>query len=515
MLKYVLINYGDSRIVIMKKVIAAISALLVLAALCFCFYIFRDDDVYGHKFTLDRRSVEFDGGEIDNLSGLIAALKKFPFLESADLGTFMVDAEEEAQLKSELPDVDFRYGTYVIINGNRFSTDVEVLYLADEKIRDLGEIESLLPYFDKLKTVDLGENAFPKEDVDRIRSEYPDTEFDLVTIYDIFGAKIKDNATSVDLRKIEVDDSVISELELLPNLKIADFRGRELDAETQLKLVEKFPDVTFLWEVEIGGEKYNSTIYELDFSNCTWITAEEVKTKLPLFPNLTRLDMSDCGATNEEMAEIRDAFPRVKVVWVLHMGQWWLKTDDVAFSVLIVNYKHKRLTSQDIEVLKYCTDLRALDLGHQALTDISVIGEYLTELRVLILADNAISDLSPLTNLKHLHYLEFFVNRVNDLSPLAELHELVDLNISYNYWISDIEPLMDLPMLERLWLESTSVSKANVERLRERYPYATIINEGEGSVDKGWRSHPRYWAMMNMWYNNEISELFTRYDGED
>ena len=166
-------------------------------------------------------------------------------------------------------------------------------------------------------------------------------------------------------------------------------------------------------------------------------------------------------------------------------------------------------------MLKYCTDLRALDIGHQAVTDISVIGDYLPELRILILADNRISDLTPLSKLKHLHYLEFFVNRVSDLSPLAECRELVDLNISYNYRISDITPLLDLPLLERLWLESCPISDEKVDILRERYPNSKIIKYGKGSVDQGWRSHPRYRAMIEMYHKkNFISELFSRYDGK-
>ena len=64
------------------------------------------------------------------------------------------------------------------------------------------------------------------------------------------------------------------------------------------------------------------------------------------------------------------------------------------------------MTSKDIQVLKYCTDLQALDLGHQRITDLSVIGNYLKDLRILILADNKVSDVSPLANLKHLHYLQ-------------------------------------------------------------------------------------------------------------
>ena len=67
-------------------------------------------------------------------------------------------------------------------------------------------------------------------------------------------------------------------------------------------------------------------------------------------------------------------------------------------------------------------------------------------------------------------------------------------------------------MLERLWIESTNVSKEDVKLLEETYPRAKIVREGEGSVDQGWRTHYRYWAMMDMWFNDYISEAFTEYD---
>ena len=52
--------------------------------------------------------------------------------------------------------------------------------------------------------------------------------------------------------------------------------------------------------------------------------------------------------------------------------------------IFIYNYNYERLRSKDIQVLKYCTDLRCLDLGHQSIVDISVIGDYLPELRLLM-----------------------------------------------------------------------------------------------------------------------------------
>ena len=275
-----------------------------------------------------------------------------------------------------------------------------------------------------------------------------------------------------------------------------------------------FPNIAFDWNVVLAGHVLSSMSETVDISR-TWLwDLELLKTQLELFPRLRYLDMSGCGISNEDMAALREEYSdKFEVVWRLYMGKWSLKTDAVAFSVLIYDYSHKRLTSRDIEVLKYCTKLQALDLGHQALTDLSVIGDYLPELRILILADNSISDLTPLAKLKHLHYLEFFVNRVTDVSPLASCRELVDLNISYNHGLSDITPLLDLPLLERLWLEHCNVSLEDYKLLCDTYPDSRVVYYGKGSVDQGWRGHDRYFAMIDMYHNDYMSELFSKYDG--
>ena len=219
----------------------------------------------------------------------------------------------------------------------------------------------------------------------------------------------------------------------MPSLTYVNMQGSEFSFDEQLALVRAHPGVEFDWDARLGGKVLNSMAETADISGIRVWDLDTLRCQLELFPRLTYLDMSNCGVSNEDMAALRDEYKDIKIVWRLYMGKWSLKTDAVAFSVLIYDYSHKRLTSRDIEVLKYCTDLQALDLGHQALTDLSVIGDYLPELRILILADNSISDLTPLAKLKHLHYLEFFVNRVTDVTPLAECRELVDLNISYNH----------------------------------------------------------------------------------
>jgi len=496
----------------MKRIIAIVSAAAAFAALCFCFYSVRRTEIFGHSFTLDKKTIVFDGSEIPDTNTLVKGLKKFNNLSKVDLGSFMIHADDADAFEKEFPGTELVYDTYIEMYGDRIKTSTEFLDLSNESITDLTDLNNGLPYLKVLKSIDFGSNTVPHETKEALEKDYPEVDFNVISTYEIYGVTFRDDSTSLDLTNVDTDSNLSSYLKLFPNLTSVDLHGKEFTSEEQLELSKELPDITFGWDVDVGGQKYDSLTEDLDLTGSWWIGTDLIRERLPLFPNLKRLDMSDCGASNEEMAELRADYPNIKVVWLLRMGRWSLKTDAVAFSVLIYDYKHKRLTSDDIQVLQYCTDLKALDIGHQAVTDISVIGDYLTELRILILADNAVSDLSPLSKLKHLHYLEFFVNRVSDLSPLSELHEMVDLNISYNYWITDITPLLEMPLIEKLWLESTGVSEEDVQLLRDTYPNAKIVNHGSGSVDQGWRWNERYFAMIDMYHNNYISDLFTMYD---
>ena len=289
-------------------------------------------------------------------------------------------------------------------------------------------------------------------------------------------------------------------------------KAAELAPQVQPEAQQPAAPVSF---VTYRGKTFSTSQKELNLSGFKMKNEDlpALKELAAKFPNLQKIVLCDCGLSNETLAAFQDEMNGVRVVWRVKLGtQWSLRTDAVAFSVLIMNYKHVRMTSKDLEVLKYCPDLLALDLGHQALTDLSKIPEYLPDLRLLIIADNQVSDLSPLANLKHLHYLEIFVNRVKDLSPLADLRELVDVNISYNP-ISDITPLLNSPMMQRIWLESTKVSQSGVDQLRAAYPNAKVVNIGKGSVDQGWRyGNARYEQMMNMWFNNYYGSEFQKYD---
>ncbi len=267
-------------------------------------------------------------------------------------------------------------------------------------------------------------------------------------------------------------------------------------------------------DVELYGTVYPYDTERIDISGTAVEDIEYLAGQLSKLGRLTYVDMCDCGLSNEQMEGLTERFPNIKFVWKVTLGLWTIRTDCVAFSTLKDGTITYRLTNEDVKVLKYCTDMVALDLGHNRVTDISFL-QYMPELRILILVDNRvegyddvyISDLSYLKYTPKLKYLEFFVGSVSDISFLQDTPELVDLNISYNP-VSDVWNLMKLPKIERLYIEHTNLTEEDYRLLQETYPQAQIVYYGEGSVDQGWREHERYYAMMDMFRNNYVNELF-------
>ena len=346
------------------------------------------------------------------------------------------------------------------------------------------------------------EQIISYEDKQKIMQQFPNYDFKGKVYYTIYGKKVIEDDTILDLSDTEINENLVDNLMLLQNLKEVNLYNQNLSKDEKIALQETFPNITFKWAVDILGESVDNNVETLDFSNKTIEDIEDFKKSLTLLTNLKKLDLSNTNLANEELGNLRELFPNIRIDWVVHLSKWSLRTDAVAFSVLVTQFDYRRMTTEDIQVLKYCTELQALDLGHQAIEDISVIGEYLPNLRVLILADNKIKDISPLSNLTHLHYLELFMNDITDVTPLASCTELVDLNISFNYHFSNIDGILNLPYLERLWLISDRISSESYRLIRETYPNVILVTTGSGSTGSGWRNHERYFTMIDMYRNN-------------
>lgn len=312
-------------------------------------------------------------------------------------------------------------------------------------------------------------------------------------------------------------EEVLDYVEQQGDTGIADVRDYQLNLPQIWDLTERYRDGKLVWELDVDGVRITPDVRELDFSGHDLAALDlDLYMLFGLLRNLEKIDMCQCGFSNDEMAALQDSFPGIKMVWEIQMSHWTVRTDAVAFSTMKTCSQTFFLNDEEAKYLKYCTDLVALDLGHNYVTDLSFL-KYMPELKILILVDNVkgwedgkicrIDDLSMLQYVPKLEYLEFFCDGVEDISFLQYTPNLVDLNISYNP-VSDATYLFRLPKLERLFLEHTRIPYSEFERLQETYPNAQLEFYGEGSIDHGWREHERYYAMRDMFKNNYVHPLF-------
>lgn len=207
-------------------------------------------------------------------------------------------------------------------------------------------------------------------------------------------------------------------------------------------------------------------------------------------PNLTKVDMFATVIGRKRIEALDQQYPQIEFGWTMEVGDHIVRTDATCFSTLHYSADTPH-SNGEMALLRFCKQLRALDIGHNAVDDISFLTE-LPELRVLIVACNRIKDITPIASLQHLEYLEMFSNFVTDLSPIVDLPYLVHLNIGYNN-ISDLTPLHHMPQLKRLWMKkchsrmkAPDLSDAVIAELQVALGDC-VINTEDNPSEGGWR----------------------------
>ena len=403
-------------------------------------------------------------------------------IETVEIDPGMLSNADIAALLALFPDVSFHYAVKC---GDAFvSPDTEDLSVGAEQIGDLADA---LPCLSKLKIVRLG--PCTPEELETAFAALPGIELD----YSIFlyGREIGRDAETLDLSDLETltPDALSAALPYLPALKTVSLGKRE-DPEAAEAFRQAIPsvDCDYICEFTYLGRQLTSNDETLDLSNTAITDLDGLKETIARLPKLDRVEMIGCGLDNETMAALCDAYPDVRFIWEIDLGYWGkLRTDATAFSTRYSKSEKadkNRMTSEKAQYIRYCTDLVALDLGHQKLTDISFLRP-LKKLRVLILVDSYISDISVLGELPELEYIELFMNRVTDVSPLANLTNLQDLNVCSNK-ISDFSPICSIKTLRRFWYTKNDYTTKDHRMLKEALPDC-VLNYANTGTDGGWR----------------------------
>lgn len=306
---------------------------------------------------------------------------------------------------------------------------------------------------------------------------------------EILGEIYPADLTEIDLTSLQQDqvETLGRELPVLKDLQKVWLSDEDeigtVSLEDAAALQALCPDLTYYYVQELFGQ-----VLTTDMDQVTYFKVpigdeglDRFRLMMPMMYNLTCLTLDWCDNSNEAMAEFRDEFADdFSVVWRVFFGEYNCLTDTYRLWA-------NGLTTAGGEVLKYCTEVRYMDLGHSPMLENVDFLAYMPHIQVVILGDcTKVTTLEPLRNCLDLEYLEIFSTKVTDLSPLAALTKLEHLNIS-RVPAEDLSSIMELSNMKRLWSNSNPHLESQVAEFQTRYPDCQVVTKGGNSVSYQWR----------------------------
>ena len=274
---------------------------------------------------------------------------------------------------------------------------------------------------------------------------------------------------------------------------------RDLTWEDLYTLQEVVPQAELLYRFRFYGRDFTTLDEAMDLNHSPMTdNGAAVREILPLMRNCKYLDMDSCGVPSETMAEIRDEYPDMEVVWRIWFGydfygsKFTCRTD---IELLLDSFNAPGMTDELTKDLKYCTKVKRLDMGHNAYMHDWSFLSYMPDLEICIITVSGWTDIEMLSNLTNLEYLEIcpishgYCGTL-DLSPLANLTNLEHLNLCGISYTSNWEVLKNLTKLKRLWLgywTTYGLPEGAVEELRAALPNTEINTTELAAAFGSWK----------------------------
>lgn len=402
------------------------------------------------------------------------------------------DCYEEIALWAEAhPEVTVTYSV-PLPNGqtvDNTAQELDLTWLTSAETPAMLDVLSYLPNIRALRFGEVG-GAFGIQDMQAIRAVLPEAAFHFSAV---IGGKVFDGeADSLDLREARHEDVqalavVLSCMNNLGSVELGSEESGTIPWEDIALLKATRPDVRFRYSFTLYGRAVDLDTETLDYRGIRITDNGDALYKaLSCMNHCTLVDMDSTGVSYQSLEEMRKLFPQTKIVWRVWFGENYSVRTDVERILASKPSVGGMIT--DASVLRYCTDVKYLDLGHNdELTSLSFVSE-MPNLEVCIIAMTAIRDISPLADCPKLEYLELNSTEIADLSPLANATGLHHLNIAGCPNIRDITPLYGLTELERLWIgRDTPVPAEQAREMKARVPTCNVNTTTDDPHGDAWR----------------------------
>ena len=426
-----------------------------------------------------------------------------PALAQVDART-CTDHAALAALKAAYPELSVLW--QVTLSGVSYTEDATELLVSDNEttVEDVSLALSLLP---NVKSVSVPQSGWTDEEKLALAAEYPDVVFSWpVTLR---GQTLSSGQEELSFAGTALTSADITEmtekLRFFPSLKTLDLTGCGLGVEEIAPLCEAYPDLDVCFDFDLLGIPVSTKDETIDLSNITMADTSALEAVLPYMHHLTKVDMCDCGLSDQVMDDLNQRWDPIRFVWMLHITTYHIRTDTTFFRATSSHYG--TFTNESVQRLGYCEDMVVLDLGHRPIGDLSFVSR-LQKLRFACLLDCAAQDLSPLADCPELVWLELNRAQAHSIAPLAGSKSLRHLNITFMSLYSQEETyntLKEMTWLERVWFSRPLLTAAQEQQLQSQNPQTMyhVVFVWEQSNENPWRFHELYYEMrdiMNMFY---------------
>ena len=421
----------------------------------------------------------------------IKQLDYFTNLKSADFRGSTCYEEIIAWSQSH-PEVTVLYSV-PLPNGQLVDSTAQELDLTWLTTADVQAVRDALVYLPSISAFRFGEVGGEKlrvEDMQDIRLDRRNAEFDFSAVID--GKVYSGDATSLDLRDAKRENmqkltAVLMCMNRLESVELGSESTGVINWEDIAMLKSNCPDVQFHYSFTLYGKAADLDTEKLDYRGVkVGDNGDQLFKVLSCMNRCSYVDMDNTGVSYQSLERMREEFPETKIVWRVWFGDNYSVRTDV--ERILASKPTVGGMIDDASVLKYCTDVKYLDLGHNDdLADLSFVSN-MPKLEVCIIAMTAITDISPLRDCPNLEYLEINSTNISDLSPLENSTGLHHLNIAGCPKIKDITPLYGLTELERLWIgRDTPVPAEQARHMKELVPTCNINTTTDDPHGDAWR----------------------------
>ena len=183
---------------------------------------------------------------------LTEKLSSFGNLKSVLLTGSIPEQSVLQALQSRYPEIFFLWKMDAM--GMTLETDLEELDLSDVRLDSVEELEQLLPYFPRLRSVILDSTGLSQTQMTELAAANPEIHF----VFDFtFGDHIlRTDAEEIDLSNIPMENTreVEAILPFFRNLKKVVMCGCGISSEDMDALNRKYEEIRFVWSVNLAGK---------------------------------------------------------------------------------------------------------------------------------------------------------------------------------------------------------------------------------------------------------------------